>query len=401
MKSIVYIALITLMGTYLDHSTVKESPTPSWKKAKVVLLLDDYTCSEDQWVYLYGYKGWISGNERALFDSTFVHKGQHKIELQSEIPFATEFSILFTRKGPNFGVVVEPDSCVMMNIEETDGEAFYYKRAIQGKLNNDFYDYWQKTIEYRHKLNDLLTENKKDSIEYIKTERYNSLINKLKTTKFGVEVSDIRLMLNVEFPEKSAETNLISKLIAKKFPQIISLQESVKNAPLSPISENSKKIGERLFELKKKKAEIELLDLSIGKKLELCFPDAEGNKVSISDLHTDYILVDFWASWCKPCRQEMPTIKEAIQKHSDKLSVYAVTLDNNREAWQKAIKQDSTQIFKQVIGTYPNGQPSRLLRQLNIKAIPANILIDKEQRIIAKDLQGQEIIQVLDSLGKQ
>ena len=68
----------------------------------------------------------------------------------------------------------------------------------------------------------------------------------------------------------------------------------------------------------------------------------------------------------------MPTIKHALQKYPNNFAVYAVSLDDKREAWQKAINEDSTQIFKHLIGTYPNGQRSRLLQQLNIKVIPTN-----------------------------
>ena len=131
---------------------------------------------------------------------------------------------------------------------------------------------------------------------------------------------------------------------------------------------------------------------------EMQTPDGKSVKLSDYVGKGKVVLVDFWASWCKPCRQEMPTIKHALQKYPNNFAVYAVSLDDKREAWQKAINEDSTQIFKHLIGTYPNGQRSRLLRQLNIKVIPTNFLIDKEQRIIAKDLHGERLIQVLDSL---
>ena len=118
----------------------------------------------------------------------------------------------------------------------------------------------------------------------------------------------------------------------------------------------------------------------------------------MATLNTDYILVDFWASWCKPCRQEIPYIKQALGKYENDLSVYAISIDEKHQAWRKAIEQDSTQVFHHVIGTYSNGQPSRLLKRLNVKSIPANFLLDKNKRIIAKNLRGKELIQTLDSL---
>ena len=285
-----------------------------------------------------------------------------------------------------------------MNVEESDGESFSYKKAVKGEFNNSMYVFWQERMAYRSKLQDLISEDKKDSIEHLKSEWFIKSMNRLKTAKLGYIVHDAYIILSVDFPERKPEIKALSKLVAKKFPNHLMLQESVGNRKLAPISEESKNAGERLFELRKNRLQIELLDLSLGCKLALTFFDIEGNKISTSNLDIDYTLVDFWASWCKPCRQEMPTIKHALQKYPNNFAVYAVSLDDKREAWQKAINEDSTQIFKHLIGTYPNGQRSRLLRQLNIKVIPTNFLIDKEQRIIAKDLHGERLIQVLDSL---
>ena len=371
---------------------------PSEKRAKIVLLLDNYVCSEDQWIYLYGFKEWLSDNERVIFDSVFIEKGQCKAELQANIPIECEAAILFSKNGPNFSLPIEPDSWVIMNVEESDGESFSNKKAVKGEFNNSMYVFWQERMAYRSKLQDLISEDKKDSIEHLKSEWFIKSMNRLKTAKLGYIVHDAYIILSVDFPERKPEIKALSKLVAKKFPNHLMLQESVGNRKLAPISEESKNAGERLFELRKNRLQIELLDLSLGSKLALTFFDIEGNKISTSNLDINYTLVDFWASWCKPCRQEMPTIKHALQKYPNNFAVYAVSLDDKREAWQKAINEDSTQIFKHLIGTYPNGQRSRLLQQLNIKVIPTNFLIDKEQRIIAKDLHGERLIQVLDSL---
>lgn len=398
MKSIIYIFLSFLLGGFLLFSSFETMLSPEKKKAKVVLLLDDYVCSEEQWCYLYGCKDWVSGNERTMFDSVFISKGQHRVELQGEIYFATDFNILFSRKGPSFSIPIEPDSCVVMHIEETDGEAFHYKNAIQGQFNNSRYSQWQKEITYHNLLKEFLAENQKDSIENLKSERFKYLTDKLKTAKTGQEVFIYYIMLKVEFPEKKVETNALAKLIARKFPEHLTLQESVKNRKLAPVSKESKQIVERVFELRKSKSIIDTIDLSLGQTLILTFPNNKGDKISTGDSDKNYTLIDFWASWCKPCRKEAPFIKQAIQKYPDKLNVYAISLDSSREAWQKAVKEDSTEIFRQLIGTYPNGQPSRLLRELNIKSIPANILLDKDKRIIAKNLRGEKLIQTFDSL---
>lgn len=398
MKFIVCISLTAVFTIMLGFSSQKVNSDLKEKRAKIVLLLDNYVCSEDQWVYLYGFKEWVSGNERVIFDSAFIEKGQHTVELQANIPIECEAAVLFSKNGPNFSLPMEPDSCVIMNIEESDGESFYYKKAVKGEFNNSLYAFWRERITYRSKLQDLISRDEKDSINHLKAEWFIRSMDRLKTAKLGHIVYDAYIILSIDFPEKKPEIKVLSKLLAKKFPEHLMLQESVSNRKLAPISEGSKKAGDRLFELRENRPQIDLLDLSLGNKLELAFFDIEGNKISTSSLGIDYTLVDFWASWCKPCRQETPTIKYALQKYPNNFAVYAVSLDDKRAAWQRAINEDSTQMFKHLIGTYPNGQRSRLLRQLNIEIIPTNFLIDNNQRIIAKDLHGERLLQVLDSL---
>lgn len=398
MKFIVCISLTAVFTIMLGFSSQKVNSDLKEKRAKIVLLLDNYVCSEDQWVYLYGFKEWVSGNERVIFDSVFIEKGQHTVELQANIPIECEAEVLFLKNGPNFSLPMEPDSCAIMNIEESDGESFYYKKAVKGEFNNSLYAFWRERITYRSKLQDLISRDEKDSINHLKAEWFIRSMDRLKTAKLGHIVYDAYIILSVDFPERKPEIKALSKLVAKKFPNHLMLQESVGNRKLAPISEGSKKAGDRLFELRENRPQIDLLDLSLGNKLELAFFDIEGNKISTSSLGIDYTLVDFWASWCKPCRQETPTIKYALQKYPNNFAVYAVSLDDKRAAWQRAINEDSTQMFKHLIGTYPNGQRSRLLRQLNIEIIPTNFLIDNNQRIIAKDLHGERLIQVLDSL---
>lgn len=102
MKSIICISLAALLTIMLGFSSQNINSGPSEKRAKIVLLLDNYVCSEDQWIYLYGFKEWLSGNERVIFDSVFIEKGQCKAELQANIPIECEAAILFSKNGSNF-----------------------------------------------------------------------------------------------------------------------------------------------------------------------------------------------------------------------------------------------------------------------------------------------------------
>lgn len=185
---------------------------------------------------------------------------------------------------------------------------------------------------------------------------------------------------------------------ASKFDWYPSLRSFYDRSAVVPPSEEARKSSARYGELRKERMRYTPLNKDLGSRLDLTFEDANGQKIATKDISTPYIFVDFWASWCKPCRKEIPNLKKAVAKYKDDLTIYAVSLDNKREAWQKAIKEDSTQEFLQVIGTLRNESPTQLLRQLEIQTIPANFLLDKERRIVAKNLRGEQLTQTLDSL---
>lgn len=118
MKIYAYLLLtvISFLGLYSGKSPQKLV----YKNAKVILNVDDYICSEDQWVYVHDYKCWISGNEHFFFDSAFIAKGQHQVELNFKIPCAIKASLSFSKNGPmNLGFVAERDSCLILNIDES------------------------------------------------------------------------------------------------------------------------------------------------------------------------------------------------------------------------------------------------------------------------------------------
>lgn len=90
MKSIICISLAAALTIMLGFSSQKVNSDPKEKRAKIVLLLDNYVCSGEQWAYPYGFKEWLSGNERVIFDSVCIEKGQRKVELQANRPIECE-----------------------------------------------------------------------------------------------------------------------------------------------------------------------------------------------------------------------------------------------------------------------------------------------------------------------
>ncbi|MGA0560434.1 redoxin domain-containing protein [Larkinella sp. VNQ87] len=129
---------------------------------------------------------------------------------------------------------------------------------------------------------------------------------------------------------------------------------------------------------------------------DITLEDNKGQVVSLSSLRGKYVLIDFWASWCKPCREENPNVVRVYNKYKDKgFEVFSISLDDNRNAWLKAIETDGM-IWTNVLGKR-NGS-SAVALQYSIQVIPTTFLLDKEGRIIAKNLRGPALEQKLGEI---
>lgn len=133
---------------------------------------------------------------------------------------------------------------------------------------------------------------------------------------------------------------------------------------------------------------------------ELTMQDTNGKTVNLSEWagKGKYVLVDFWASWCGPCRQEMPNVVEAYKKFKgDKFEIIGVSFDSNKDSWTSAVKQLGM--------TWPQmsdlkGWKSAGAATYGINSIPANILLDPQGKIIALDLRGDDLQKELEKVIK-
>jgi len=130
---------------------------------------------------------------------------------------------------------------------------------------------------------------------------------------------------------------------------------------------------------------------------EISLPTPEGDTIKLSSTRGSIVLLDFWASWCAPCRMENPNLVKAYNTYHNKgFQIYQVSLDKTKEAWIKGINDDKLGKWIHVSDIkYWN---SIVVPIYNIEAIPANFLLDKDGRIIASNLRGELLQQKLAEL---
>ncbi len=123
---------------------------------------------------------------------------------------------------------------------------------------------------------------------------------------------------------------------------------------------------------------------------DFALPTPAGAELALSSLvgQTDYVLVDFWASWCGPCRRAMPSLKALYEAHSGQLEILGVSLDNDAEAWTNAIETLGLN-WKHISDL--QGWDCAAGKLYGVSAIPATVLIDKEGTIIGRNLSESEI----------
>jgi thiol-disulfide isomerase/thioredoxin len=143
-------------------------------------------------------------------------------------------------------------------------------------------------------------------------------------------------------------------------------------------------------------------ELSVGEKApDLKFSTPDGKPLALSSIKNKMVLIDFWASWCGPCRRENPNVVATYRKYKDMtfengdgFTVFNVSLDTNKDAWVQAIEKDNLE-WKYHVSDL-KGWNSDAAKIYGVYSIPYNYLIDSKGIIVAKNLKGGNLMLELD-----
>jgi len=168
-----------------------------------------------------------------------------------------------------------------------------------------------------------------------------------------------------------------------------------------PDNQHSQDLHKRVTEIKRMEAEKQSAENKLAVESEA--PDfklktPDGKLVSLSSLKGKFVLIDFWASWCAPCRQENPNMVKLYKEYKDKdFTILGVSLDKDKDSWINAIKTDKL-IWTQISDLKYWDSP--VVKLYNVQSIPYSILIDEEGKIIAKGLRGEELAKKIKEVVK-
>ncbi len=129
---------------------------------------------------------------------------------------------------------------------------------------------------------------------------------------------------------------------------------------------------------------------------EISLPNNKDSIINLSSFAGKIVLIDFWASWCAPCREVNPYVERIYKKYKTKgFEVYAVSIDTKKEAWLKAIKKDKLTYTHVIENT---GWYSKVAEQFYVDQLPTNFLIDQAGKIVAINIEGNALVEKIKYL---
>ena len=299
------------------------------------------------------------GNRMVPYDTLTPNaKGNVKVEVEAEEPVFLALT-LTQPQTPMVHVIILPKEKASMTMDYRKAQNYLRITDVKGSPNMEVYKLFNNLLDDAHS-NPQLQAGVPTILESILREHKSALMSAFLVTYF-----------------ESA------------FEQYAPLYKEIRDALVGRYPNN-----EFVQHLNQKLSSAVIAGMEAP---DIVLADRDGNDRKLSDLRGKVVLIDFWASWCRPCRMENPNVVRAYQKYHDKgFEIFSVSLDNNREAWLKAIEDDHL--------VWPNhvsdlrGWSSAGGKLYGISSIPATVLIDRNGVIMARNLRGAELEQKLNEI---
>jgi peroxiredoxin len=250
--------------------------------------------------------------------------------------------------------------------------------SIGGTVNNDVYQKFSNDfIAAQKEMNDFYKAIQEDTT--LSDEQRQAKMNEL-------EAKEEKAMDMIYNTIEQNITNAVGIHLLPSYASAFSEEKQqalIEKVPAEMVNDNIKRIKDHLDLVAK---------TAVGQKFaDFEMKTPEGNNVKLSDFvsKNKYTLVDFWASWCGPCRQEMPNVVEAYKTYKPKgFEIVGVSLDRDEESWKKGIAELNITWPQMSDVKYWDCEAAKLY---GVNAIPATVLIDQEGTIVERNLRGEAL----------
>ena len=324
------------------------------------------------------------GNQLVPRDTLNLAQGRYNAKVKIDKP---TLYVLQPMKGkmPQVHLMLMPsDRSIEMNLHYHEQYNFIQVTTAKGSRNVDLYQRFNSALYAS--IQEFARINMKYSQPGITEQQKQELTRENKAAQLK-QKSDVKNII-----ENNSDC-LMSAFLVTFFDDDFSTYSDLYEKVLSSLG--TKYTDNQFVENIAHKVASSLKEGSLAPEIEM--KDKDGKVRKLSDLRGKVVLIDFWASWCGPCRAELPNVVKLYQKyHGQGFDIYSVSLDKDRNAWLQAI-QNTGQVWPNHVSDL-QGWTSSGGRTYGVSSIPHTVLIDRKGRVIAKKLRGEELAAKLQEI---